>query len=972
MRDPLPSRSLIVKSRPAATHDFPVVGVGASAGGLDAFRQLLAHVPPRSGMAFVLVQHLEPARASLLSDALSGSTRMRVAQAEDGVRVEPDRVYVIPPGTQMAIEQGILKLSPLQAEERRPHLPIDFFLRSLATDRGRQAIGVVLSGTASDGTAGLAAVRAHGGITFAQDPRSARFGQMPRSAVDAGVVDFCLPLPALGAELVRLASHPYLVAADPAPPAVVGAVSLAQVASLVRGATGVDFGEYRPATFKRRLARRMAVRQVKDVAAYLEILRRDPGEIRSMYDDLLIKMTSFFRDEEIVDELKSVAFPAILKAKGAGAPIRAWVVGCAAGEEVYSLAIALVEHLGDARGGHPILVFGSDLDDKAIGRARAGIYPDAAVQGFGEERLTRFFVRVEGGWRIGAAIRELCVFVRHDVARDPPFSRLDLLSCRNVLTYFGQALQRQVLEMAHHALGQGGYLLLGRSERTSGLSRWFVPASKAGGLFRRRPGPSTFRFPHRTGGLPVLAPAIADGLASPRTDGALARRADEAVLARYGPPGVVLNDRLEVVQFRGRTGAYLEPPDGEPQSQVLKMARSGLAAQLRIALAQVRRTSAPFRRAQVPFDGARDRRVCDLEVLPLTGGAAGEGGFVVLFEERTADPGAQGPAGRKRARPQEKGRRALEEELASTREYVAVLLEEHGRATDALATANDELMAGNEELQSLNEELETAREELQATNEELNTLNDELRGRNQEQQAVNADVVNLLDAVETPIVILDENRRIRRFTSRAAAFLGLSPSHVGRRITEFDLPVVAPDLEQWITRSMGQAILVEGEVQDRSDRWHRLQIRPHRSLDGKVDGAILSLTDVDDLRHQVVSAQWARDYARNIVEAVQVPLVVLDAGFCVLSANAAYYRIFRERPDQTEGQAFFELASGGWNTTELHRAVVAVHGDDGRFQGLRVERDVVGGGRCTTTVSGCSVPSQAGVSLLLLSIEVVS
>jgi two-component system CheB/CheR fusion protein len=974
MRELPPSKSLSVKVHSAATRDFPVVGVGASSGGVDAFRQLLAHVPPRSGMALVLVQHLEATRASLLSDALSSSTRMPVAQAEDGMRVEPNRVYVIPPGNQMTIEQGVLRLSPLQGEDRRPHLPIDLFLRSLAADRGRQAIGVILSGNASDGTAGLAAIRANGGITFAQDPRSARFGQMPQSAVDAGVVDFCLPVPELGVELLRLARHRYLVEGEPAPPTVGGAASLAQVVSLVRSATGVDFGEYRPATFKRRLARRMVVRQVKDAASYVEILRREPAEIRSMYDDLLIKVTSFFRDKESFDGLKTVAFPEILKRKAAGAPVRAWVVGCATGEEVYSLAIALVEHLGDARPGHPILIFGTDLDDKAIEKARGGLYPEAAVQGLGEERLKRFFVRTEGGWRITQSIRELCVFAHHDVGRDPPFSHLDLVSCRNVLIYFGHALQRRVLATAHHSLDQPGYLLLGRSESTTGLAKWFVPAPGDVGLFRRRPGRSTFRFPQRTGALPVPLTSIVEDPAPRTPDGALSRRADEAVLARYGPPGVVVNDRLEVVQFRGRTGPYLEPPVGEPQTDVLRLARSGLAGHLRVALAEARRNWAPVRKVNVPVDGDLEGRVCDLAVLPVAGVAEGERGFVVLFEERpepSREPGRARP-GAAGVRPKAAGRRALEEERASTREYVAVLLEEHGRTIDALATANDELVASNEELQSLNEELETAKEELQATNEELTTVNDELQGRNQDLLVVNADVLNLLDAVELPIVILDENRRVRRFTARAAAFLELTPSHVGRRVSECDLPVVAPDLEQWITRSMRQAILVEGEVQDRSDRWHRLQVRPHRALDGRIDGAILSLTDVHDLRHQVVNAQWARDYARNIVEAVQVPLVVLDAGYAVLSANAAYYQAFQERPDQTEGQGFFELGAGEWNTSELHRAVVAVHGDEGRFQGLVVERGVEGNGRLRTTVSGCAVPSPAGVNLVLLSIEVVS
>ena len=589
---------------------FPVVGVGASAGGLDAFRQLLAHVPADSGLAIVLVQHLEATRTSQLSEALAQATTMKVTEAEHGARIEPNRVYVIPPGVQMAIEQGALKLSPLLGHEQRPHLPIDFFLRSLAGERGQQAIGVLLSGTASDGTAGLAAIRAQGGITFAQDPRSARFGEMPQSAVDAGVVDFCLPLPALGAELARLARHAYMAGGEPVPPTPAGAASLADVVELLRTTTGVDFGEYKPATLLRRLARRMALRRSREIAAYLELLRLDPAEVRSLSEDLLIKVTSFFRDEGSFDELKAIALPEILKHKAPDAAIRAWVVGCATGEEVYSLAISLIEHLGEGHPGHPVLIFGSDLSEQAIEVARVGLYPEAAVHGLGEERLKRFFVRTEQGWRVRQAVRELCVFARHDVARDAPFSRIDLLSCQNVLIYFGQPLQRRVLAAAHYSLNQPGYLLLGRSESAAGVPRWFAPVSQGSRLFQRRPGPSTYRFTPRAGAFRSASPPPGPVDPAPhRPDGALARRVDALVLARYGPPGVVVNERLEVVQFRGRTGPYLEPPQGEPQSQLLKMARAGLTSPLRLALAKARQTSAPVRKERVAVDGREPGRL---------------------------------------------------------------------------------------------------------------------------------------------------------------------------------------------------------------------------------------------------------------------------------------------------------------------------------------------------------------------------
>jgi two-component system CheB/CheR fusion protein len=963
-----------------------VVGVGASAGGLEAFRELLARVPADAGLAFVLVQHLGADRASLLGEALAQATTLPVTQAEHGVRVEPNHVYVIPPGVQLTISQGILQLAQMAPEERRPHLPIDHFLRSLAAERGRQAIGVILSGTGADGAAGLGAIRADGGITFAQDPATARFAEMPRSAVEAGVVDFCLPLAELGAELARLARHPYLARSEPKPPTPAGAGSFAEVVTTLRSATGVDFGEYKPATLQRRLARRMALRKVQDLPTYLGVLRQDPVEVRTLFEDLLIKVTSFFRDPESFDDLKSIAFPAILANKPAGAPIRAWVIGCASGEEVYSLAMALSEHLGAGRTDHPVTIFGSDLSEQAIEQARAGHYTEAEVEGLGEERLKRFFVRTEKGWRVSQALRELCVFVRHDVARDPPFSKMDLLSCRNVLIYFGQALQRRVLGAAHYSLNQPGYLLLGRAESAAGVPRWFTPVSEAGRIFIRRPGPSTFRFAPRTGSFPGLRPAASPfaGLRlaasleptgvemqpHPRSDGELARHVGELLLARYAPAGVIVNERMEVLHFRGRTGPYLEQPQGAPQNQLLKLARVGLVSPLRLAFDEARRTSAPVRKERVVIERGEQSRTCDLVVLPISPPAGEERAFAVLFEERPRS--TPGRAAGKQARLDPAERLRLEEELTATRDQVAALLEEHTRSHEVLASGNDDLVSSNEELQGLNEELETAKEEVQASNEELATLNDELLERNQELKVVGADVLGLLEAVEIPILMLDQEHRIRRFTVRASEFLGITAADVGRPIGEVILPVQAPDLEPWINRAMAGGVLVEAEVQDRDGRWHRLQVRPRRGPGGQPEGAILSLVDIDRLRNELTLAQWARDYARSIVEAVQVPQVVLDAHLHVISANAAYYRQFHGEATSTEGRPFFEVAEGSWDTPELHRAVVACGQGGERFQALEVERELPGGGRGTFSASGCQVASPIGESMLLVAIEDVT
>ncbi len=955
-----------------ATASFPVVGVGASAGGLEAFQQLLAHVPANAGLALVLVQHVESKRASLPNDALGRATKMKVAPAEDGLRVEPNRVYVIPPGAQMAFEQGILRLSPRSDDAQGPHLPIDHFFRSLAVERGRLSIGVVLSGATSDGTEGLAAIRAHGGITFAQDPRSARFAEMPQNAIDARVVDYSLPLPSLGDELARLARHPYLARREPVPPTPAGAASLARIFAVVRAGCGVDFSEYKPATFKRRLARRMAVRRAQDVAAYLRLLQKDPGEVRSLHDDLLIQVTSFFRDSESFEKLKTTALTDILKHKAVGAPIRAWVVGCSTGEEVYSLAISIVEFLGEERSVHPVHVFGSDLSGKAIQHARAGLYSEAAMREVGEERRRRFFVESERGWRVDKSLRDLCVFARHDVARDPPFSRLDLVACRNVLIYFGHELQKWVLTSLHYGLNQPGYLLLGRSENVSGAPRLFAPVTAGGQLFARAPVPNTFRLTPRGGAVPVVHGSFGGETAEhTRAEGALAQHVDDLVLARYGPPGVVVNERLEVVQFRGHTASYLEPPAGEPQTHVLKMARPGLRAPLRVALSQARTSSAPVRKERVEVDPGGSGRTCDIVVLPSRApGLGDERSFVVLFEEHASEPAKR--TGRKPAGPRRGAVRhdqaaflRLEEELASTRESLGSLIEEHGRANDELASANTEFMSVNEELQSVNEELETAKEELQSTNDELNS-------RNQELQLLNADLVNVFENVEIPIVMVDANGCIRRFTPRAGALLNLTPAAVGKPIGSAALDLHAPDLQAWVAQSLQTGVMVESEVQDRAERWHRMQIRPHRALDGNVDGTIISLVDIHALKHDVADAEWERDYARNVVEAVPMPLVVIDGQMRVLSVNEAFLTGFGVSPAEAVGHGFFDIGGGSWDTPELRRSLGKVLAEDERFQGLRIERDFPGAGRRTVSLSARSVQTRTATRLILLGIEDVT
>ncbi len=838
---------------------FPIVGVGASAGGLDALTQLFSALPDDLGMAFVVVQHLDPAHPSLLAEALAKVTAMAVTQAKDGDVVASNCVYVGPPNTQLTIAAGVLHLAPRTNQRRKNTLPIDAFLRSLAETHGSHSIGVILSGNASDGTDGLRAIKGSDGITFAQDPQSAKFDGMPRSAVDAGVVDYVLPIAELATELARLSHHPYIAnegsAFDPE--------TRESVIALLRTTVGVDFSNYKVATFDRRLARRMALRNTDTLSAYLALLTAEPREATQLYEDILVHVTSFFRDAEAYDCLRTRVFPEIIKSRGEGQPIRVWVAGCSSGEEVYSMAILLLEVLGSEARECPIQIFGSDISEAIIQKARQGIFPESALEDVDDERRRRHFTKVETGYRINKNVRDLCVFVRHDLTSDPPFSKLDLVTCRNVLIYFDQALQKRVLPILHYALNPKGFLLLGRTESISGFASLFTPIDKANKVFSRTATPSVLRFAPRPEAPPMASPAsrIPRGELAQRF-GSLTSQLDRLLLGRYSPPGVVINERMDILQFRGETGAYLQPAPGKPQNNLMKMARPGLAVALRAAVTKARAESISVRTADVEIEPGGD--LCDVVVVSVPGSADDvEPLLLVLFEQSTVSRGVK-PAGAAGedvvallpADPTQRSRK-LEIELAATRDYLQSLVDAQDQANEELNVANEELLSGNEELQSLNEELETAKEELQSTNEELITVNDELQSRNQEAAEANSDLVNLLSTVDVPILILDMKRRIRRFTPKARSIFNIVSADVGRPIEDLNLHLNVIGLDTRIAEVIASNTMHESEVQDRSGRWHRMQIRPYKTVDDKIDGATLSLVDIDTLKQLLMDAQRA-------------------------------------------------------------------------------------------------------------------
>ncbi|HKC52970.1 MAG TPA: chemotaxis protein CheB [Myxococcota bacterium] len=921
---------------------MPVVGVGASAGGLEAFSQLLEALPANLGMAVVFVQHLAPTHESALPELLRNVSSLPVIQVSEGVRLERDHVYVIPPNAQLGLNEGQLHLSP-RATDKSQYTPIDFFFRSLAESVRDRSIAIVLSGTASDGAQGIREVKAAGGITIAQRPETAKYDGMPRAAMATGMVDLTLSPREIAAALVEIAHHPYVHSSEPLEPLELlepleGLITgdgdeppsedMQQIFSLLRAASGIDFKLYKLPTIHRRLQRRMALHKLTRIDQYLEYAQDNPNEITQLYQDILIHVTRFFREPEAFGALRVHAFPEMLARRNVEAPLRVWVCGCATGEEAYSVGIELLEFLGDSEPDVGVQIFATDVSEAAIEYARTGIYPESISADVSPERLRRFFVRSGGSYRVTKMVRDLCVFARQDVTRDPPFSRLDLVLCRNVLIYMTLPLQHKLMGVFQYALKPGGFLMLGNAETIGTHSDRFATADKKSRIYAKKP---TDGLPHVTFPVEyhqVSSPRPRTGVAPSRDEPhMLHSEASRILLERYAPAGVVIDNELEIVQFRGKTGPYLESPPGEPSLSLLKMAREGLLYALRTAVHSARKQKQPVRREgiRIRVDGAA--KEVSLEVIPLV--SRDRTHFLVLFEDAT--PRAEPAASRVEARAKTPGRTAarreetrvarMQQELAANRDYLQSIIQDLEAANEELQSANEEILSSNEEMQSTNEELDTAKEELQSTNEELNTVNEELHARNEELSRANSDLVNLLGSVEIAIVIVASDLRIRRFTPMAERVLNLIGSDVGRPIGHIKPNIDCPDLENLISEAIDRVNVQEIDVQDRQGNWFSLRIRPYKNIDNRIDGAVLSLFDINTARIHEREIAQARHYAQAVVETVTQPLVLLDRELVIRTVNQSFCDAFGYRRKDLESKRLFEIGGGSWDLPLLRAAV---------------------------------------------------
>ncbi len=907
------------KSSPQAVEDrgadkyFPIVGIGASAGGLAAFEAFFSGMPAETdpGMAFVLVQHLAPDHKSILSDLIRRYTRMQVFEVEDGIKVKPNCAYIIPPNRDMAFLNGTLQLLEPSAP-RGQRLPIDFFFRSLAHDQRERAICIVLSGTGSDGTLGVRAIKGEGGMVMVQNPGSTEFDGMPRSAIATGLVDYELPPAEMPAQLIAYITHafskpPRTASSAPAPKI---ENALKKISILLRAHTGHDFSQYKSSTINRRIERRMAVHQIEKLDGYVRFLQQNPAEVEALFRDLLIGVTSFFRDPEAFKALEEKIIPGLFADKPAGGLIRAWSMGCSTGEEAYSIAILLHEHKEALKKNYKLHVFATDIDSQAISTARAGIYPASIVADISPERLARYFTAEPDSsmYRIRKNIRDILVFSEQDVIKDPPFSKLDLISCRNLLIYMGGDLQKKLIPFFHYALNPGGVLFLGTSETVGEFDGLFTVLDRKSKIYKSK---KDIKHTKHTAPFLLIPPMTADEEPAPRstakatalTKQPLRNLTEQAIVQLIVTAGALVNKHGDILYLHGRTGMYLEPPPGETgASNILKMAREGLLRDLTIALHKVSVTKEIVRCPGLSVKTNGNRTRVNLTVCPvLSDPAAAPEGFLylVILEEALPSDAVTGNRTTVSINKSSEANariKALKKELQAKEEYLKTAHEELETSNEELKSSNEEMQSVNEELQSTNEELETSKEELQSVNEELATVNSELQNKVGDLTRSNNDMKNLLAGTGVGTIFLDLQLRILRFTPAATRIINLIHSDVGRPITHIVSNLVGYDrLIADVQAVLDSLIPKEIEVQLQAGEWFMLRILPYRTVDNVIEGAVITFVDITEIKRTEEEAlRKANDLLRMavVVRDSYDAVIVQDIDGRILAWNPAATRIY--------------------------------------------------------------------------------
>lgn len=903
--------------RPAQKRVSPslVVGMGASAGGLEAFEEFFARMPEKSGIAFVVVQHLAPDRESMMAQLLSKQTHMPVSQVRNVTPVEPDHVYVIPPNSALTIERGVLHVTASD-EPRGSRAPIDVFFHSLAADQGERAVCILLSGSGSDGTLGLRAVKEHGGMAIAQTMSSARHDSIPRSAIATGLVDYILPVAEMPGKVLDYARHLSSLQEAPVPASTTrdSANQLGRIHSALRRRTGHDFSRYKESTVVRRVQRRMQVLQIASLDEYADLVGKSEEEQDRLFNDLLIGVTHFFRDPDAFDALAREVIPKLFAGKTAESEVRVCVVGCATGEETYSIAILLCEFLSGLEKKPQIKIFATDIDEEGLEIARLGCYPDNIEEHVSRERLDRFFIKQEGSYQIRKEIREMCIFSVHSIIKDPPFSRLDLIVCRNLLIYFTSEIQNRLIPLFHYALSQNGYLFLGPSESISSYGELFRTIDKKYRIFQRREAVSRppISFALSEPGLGSKQHASVHHYHQNFPDQSLGKLIERTILRNYSPACVVINEQSEAVYFSGRTGKYLEPAEGEPSVDIVGMAREGLRSSLRAAIHRAMKTRTDIVQEDIAVRTNGAVQNINLTVRPMRELGEDCGLYIIIFQDvgpaKSKEEGAGHPPS-----DIEEAVAHLERELRSTKENLQTTIEE-------LETSNEELKSSNEELQSANEELESSKEEYQSLNEELETVNAELRSKVEDLDRANSDVLNLLESIQIASIFLDKGLRIRSFTPATERIYRLIHGDLGRPITDFGQRLSDVDLPAVSREVLRTLIPVERLIRrpDTDERF-KMRILPYRTIDGVIDGVVITFVDVtDEKRAEEALTRMNEDlkqFAYAASHDLQEPLRM------VVSYSQLLAREYKDKLDEKANRYITYSVDGALRMQNLLRAM---------------------------------------------------
>jgi two-component system, chemotaxis family, CheB/CheR fusion protein len=827
---------------------FPVAGIGASAGGLEALEQFLINVPENSGLAYVVIQHLDPTQKGMLPELLQRVSKMKVLQVKDRMVVKPNCVYVIPPNKSMSILNGTLHLME-PVEVRGLRLPVDFFLRSLADDRKELSIGIILSGMGSDGSAGLRAIKEQNGIVIAQDPATAKFDSMPRNAINSVTLDMVAPANELPKKLLAflknlppLRINPDLEIKDKS--------ALEKIIFLMRSQTGNDFSLYKKSTLYRRVERRMGVHKISQISSYVSFLQKNPKEVDILFKELLIGVTNFFRDAAVWEKLEKVILPEILFNLPAGSNLRAWIAGCSTGEEAYSLAIIFKEVLEKNKFERnlSLQIFATDLDNDAVELARRGVFPENIASDISSERLIRFFVKTDDGFRVNSEIREMIVFAQHNIIMHPPFTRIDILSCRNLLIYMDSELQKKILKLFYYSLNNDGILILGSSETLGAMSQFFNPADAKLKIFKRSNNtqpPDIFNFPssfsrNKKDQVEKIEPFILEEN--------IQSLADQVILKHFSPPGVLVNEAGDIIYITGHTGKYLEPAAGKANLNIFAMLREGLLSEFPGAFQKAIRKKEPvvLRNLTVGTNGGT--QTVNITIQSIDQPDSLKGLVMIVFDDvqRISDTGQQAKTSRKRISNSKESE--LEKELQDLREEMQSTFEEMQATQEELKSANEELQSSNEELQSTNEELTSSKEEMQSLNEELQTVNAELQTKVDDFLRVDNDMKNLLDSTDIATLFIDKDLNIRRFTNQATKIFKFIKSDIGRPFTDQVSDLLYPEMADDSIEVLRTLVSKEKQIPGKDGQWFSIRIMPYRTFDDRIDGLVITFINITELK----------------------------------------------------------------------------------------------------------------------------